>query len=147
MFRHEPADHEVARLLASLARQPSARISSAPMVLGKCQRVIKLAREAGYDKPIYLHGAMVALCDYYTAAGVDLGPLQPVGDAKGLPRRDRDVSAPPPCAIGSRRFADPVTAFASGWNAHQGPRTTERRGIAADHLRPRGLARTHHDTG
>jgi len=115
VFRHEPADSEVARLLASCARQPERTHLVGAYGLGKCQRVIKLVREVGYDKPIYLHGAMVALCDYYAQAGIDLGTLVPVGDAKGLPG---EIILCPPSALRdrwSRRFADPVTAFASGW--------------------------------
>jgi putative mRNA 3-end processing factor len=115
VFRHEPADREAARLLASLARQPDRTHLVGAYGLGKCQRVIKLVREAGYDKTIYLHGAMTALCDYYQAAGVDLGALAPVGDSKGLAG---EIVLCPPSALRdrwSRRFADPVTAFASGW--------------------------------
>ena len=29
--------------------------------LGKCQRLIALLREAGYERPIYLHGALSRL--------------------------------------------------------------------------------------
>ena len=29
--------------------------------LGKCQRLIALLREAGYDRPIWLHGALRAM--------------------------------------------------------------------------------------
>ena len=33
--------------------------------LGKCQRLIKLLRQAGYDRTIWLHGALKAMCDLY----------------------------------------------------------------------------------
>ena len=115
VFRHEPAEREVARLLASLDRQPDRAHLVGAYGLGKCQRVIKLLRQAGYDRPIHLHGAMTALSDYYMGAGVDLGVMQPVGDAKGLAG---EIVLCPPSALRdrwSRRFADPVTAFASGW--------------------------------
>ena len=35
--------------------------------LGKAQRVIALLRAAGYDKPIYLHGAMETITRYYAS--------------------------------------------------------------------------------
>ena len=45
----------------------SARIWSGAYSLGKAQRVIALLREAGYDAPIYLHGAMEKITHYYAA--------------------------------------------------------------------------------
>ena len=36
--------------------------------LGKAQRVIALLREAGYDAPIYLHGAMEKITRVYRIA-------------------------------------------------------------------------------
>ena len=35
--------------------------------LGKAQRVMALLREEGYDRPIYLHGAMERLTEFYSA--------------------------------------------------------------------------------
>ncbi|MCK9911274.1 hypothetical protein MXD81_19135, partial [Microbacteriaceae bacterium K1510] len=61
VFRHEPAEAEVSRLLASMARQPERAHLVGAYGLGKTQRVTKLARQAGYDRPIYLHGALVAV--------------------------------------------------------------------------------------
>ena len=58
------------RLLASVARQPERTHLLGVYSLGKCQRMIALAREAGYDRPIYLHGALVALCDLYASVWV-----------------------------------------------------------------------------
>ena len=45
--------------------------------LGKAQRVIALLRAAGWDRPVYLHGALQALCDLYARHGVALGELRP----------------------------------------------------------------------
>ena len=41
-----------------------------------------MLRRAGYDAPIYLHGALTELCDLYESQGVDLGDLRPAA-AKG----------------------------------------------------------------
>lgn len=117
VFQHEPAHAEVRRLLASLARQPERAHLVGAYGLGKTQRVIRLARQAGYDAPIYLHGALIGLCELYQRLGVDLGDLRPATlDNK------HDFSGAlvlcPPSAVDdrwSRRFPDPVTAFASGW--------------------------------
>jgi putative mRNA 3-end processing factor len=85
--------------------------------LGKAQRVIALLRESGHDAPIYLHGAMEKVTHYYQSCGLDLGDLRPV---RGMKKADLagTITLAPPTAISdiwTRRFPDPVTAFASGW--------------------------------
>ncbi len=117
VFRHEPAVREVARLLASLRRNPDRAHLVGAYGLGKCQRVIRLARDAGYDAPIYLHGAHLAMTELYQQLGVDLGDIRPVPDAKPAALASALVLCPPSAVSDrwSRRFPDPVTAFASGW--------------------------------
>jgi len=117
VFRHEPAGQEVQRLLASMRRQPERAHLVGAYGLGKTQRVIKLAREAGYDAPIYLHGALVELCELYQRLGVDLGDLRPATTDKHSDFAGALVLCPPSSVDDrwSRRFPDPVTAFASGW--------------------------------
>ncbi|HET6322241.1 MAG TPA: ligase-associated DNA damage response exonuclease [Hyphomicrobium sp.] len=117
VFRHEPAETEVDRLLASIARQPERAHLVGAYGLGKTQRVIKLARLAGYDRPIYLHGALIELCALYQRLGVDLGELRPATGAEPSELAGALVLCPPMSVDDrwSRRFPDPVTAFASGW--------------------------------
>ena len=117
VFRHEPAEAEVERLLASMARQPERAHLVGAYGLGKTQRVIKLARQAGYDQPIYLHGALVELCALYQRLGVDLGELRAATTDKSANFAGALVLCPPSAVDDrwSRRFPDPVTAFASGW--------------------------------
>jgi putative mRNA 3-end processing factor len=117
VFRHEKAEHEVDKLLASMAAEPDRTHLIGAYNLGKCQRMIRVIRDAGYDAPIYLHGAVIALTELYQKLGIELGDLRPATttDAKSL--RGGIVMCPP-SALGdrwSRRFGDPVNAFASGW--------------------------------
>jgi len=117
VFRHEKAEHEAAKLLSSLKAEPDRTHLIGAYNLGKCQRMIRVVRDAGYDKPIYLHGGVVALTELYQKLGIDLGQLQPVADADPKSMRGGIVMCPP-SALGdrwSRRFGDPVNAFASGW--------------------------------
>ena len=81
------------------------------------QRVIALLRAAGYERPIYLHGALVECCALYEAFGVRLGPLKFATGAKRDELKGEIVIAPPSALADrwSRRLPDPVTAFASGW--------------------------------
>ncbi len=117
VFRHEPAEREARRLLRSIAEQPERAHLLGVYGLGKCQRMIKLLREAGYDAPIYLHGALVELTALYRRLGVDLDDVRPAGDIKAGSFAGELVLCPPSALADrwSRRFADPVTAFASGW--------------------------------
>jgi len=117
VFHHEPAETEVARLLASIERQPERAHLVGAYGLGKTQRIIKLARLAGYDRPIYLHGALIELCALYQRLGIDLGELRPATGAETSELAGALVLCPPMSVDDrwSRRFPDPVTAFASGW--------------------------------
>ena len=117
VFRHGRAADEVKKLLASVALFPERAHLVGAYSLGKAQRVIALIREACYDAPIYLHGAMEKITRYYESRGVALGELRPV---KGVRKADLagTITLAPPSAtsdVWTRRFPDPVTAFASGW--------------------------------
>ncbi|MEW6257567.1 MAG: ligase-associated DNA damage response exonuclease [Pseudomonadota bacterium] len=117
VFRHPPAARETAKLLNSLAVFPERAHLVGAYSLGKAQRVIALLRAAGHDAPIFLHGALIAITAYYEARGIPLGPVRP---ATGVAKADLAgavVIAPPSALtdLWSRRFPDPVAAFASGW--------------------------------
>lgn len=117
VFVHPPAEEEVARLVRSLQQFPERAHLVGAYALGKAQRVIALLRQAGWDRPIYVHGALEKLNALYQREGVDLGELLPSRD---LPKNSLggEVAVAPPSAIQdrwARRFADPVAAFASGW--------------------------------
>ncbi len=117
VYRHEKAAHEAEKLLASVAAEPDRTHLVGAYNLGKCQRMIRVVRDAGYDKPIYLHGAMLALTELYQKLGIDLGELHAVSETDAKAMRGGIVMCPP-SALGdrwSRRFGDPVMAFASGW--------------------------------
>jgi putative mRNA 3-end processing factor len=102
VFVHEPDDKEISKLLMSLQLFPDRTHQIGVYSLGKCQRLIALLREAGYEKAIWLHGAMKAMCDLYVGLGANLG----------------EIVLCPPSSLGdrwSRRLADPIPALASGW--------------------------------
>lgn len=117
VFRHEKAHDEALRLLESLARQPDRAHLLGVYGLGKCQRMLRLVRDAGWDRPIYLHGALVALTRLYESLGQDFGDLRPVAEAPSGDIEGALVLCPPSALADrwSRRLGDPVTAFASGW--------------------------------
>jgi putative mRNA 3-end processing factor len=116
VFVHEPDVKEISKLMTSLKLFSERTHQIGVYSLGKCQRLIVLLREAGYDKPIWLHGAMKSMCDVYESLGVRLGDLRLVSDAENA--LAGEIVLCPPSALGdrwSRRFDDPVPALASGW--------------------------------
>jgi putative mRNA 3-end processing factor len=117
VFHFPPAADEVARLLKSVALFPQRTHLVGAYALGKAQRIIALLREAGYERTLYMHGALAGMNALYQAHGVALGRLAPATDAahNALPG---EIVIAPPSAIAdkwARRFADPIPAFASGW--------------------------------
>jgi putative mRNA 3-end processing factor len=117
VFQHpKPAD-EIARLLRSVESFPERAHVIGCYALGKAQRVISLLRESGYDAPIYLHGAMIRLCDLYVERGIPLGDLRHSLDIPKSELAGQVVIAPPGAIKDrwSRRLPDPVLAVASGW--------------------------------
>ncbi|MGN6573632.1 MAG: ligase-associated DNA damage response exonuclease [Pseudolabrys sp.] len=117
VFRHHDAEGEIAKLLHSIEIFPERAHLVGAYSLGKAQRVIALIRAAGHDKTIYLHGAMEKITRYYEDKGIALGPLELVRGAKKAELAGH-ITLCPPSAMGdlwSRRFPDPVFAFASGW--------------------------------
>jgi putative mRNA 3-end processing factor len=117
VFRHPDARGEVQKLLDSVALFPERAHLVGVYALGKAQRLMALIREAGYGRPIYLHGALERLTDLYKAEGIRLGDTPKATAAKKAELAGAIVLAPPSATqdLWSRRLPDPVTAFASGW--------------------------------
>ncbi|MDG2528775.1 ligase-associated DNA damage response exonuclease [Caulobacter endophyticus] len=119
VFRHPDDKGEIAALLKSVEQFPERAHIVGAYALGKAQRVIRLLREAGWDRTIHVHGAMERLNRLYEAHGVDLGPLAPATTERGKAGDFAgSIIVAPPSALAdrwSRRFPDPVDCFASGW--------------------------------
>jgi putative mRNA 3-end processing factor len=152
VFRHGNAADEVKKLLASVALFPERAHLVGAYSLGKAQRVIALIREAGYDAPIYLHGAMEKITHYYQSRGIALGELRPVRGTKKADLAGTITLAPPSATsdLWTRRFPDPVTAFASGWmrvRARARQRGVELPLVISDHADWDGLTATIAATG
>lgn len=151
VFRHPPAGQEVSRLLASLQLLPDKTHLLGAYSLGKAQRLIAELRAAGYDRPIYLHGALVRLCEYYQVQGIELGELCPVGQL-GKELAGEIVMCPPGQLADrwARRFGDAMTALASGWmrvRARARQRGVELPLVISDHADWDDLCRTIGETG
>jgi putative mRNA 3-end processing factor len=117
VFHHPRPESEISRLLESVALFPERTHVVGCYSLGKCQRLVALLRAAGWDAPLYLHGAHMALCETYEALGVRLGDLRPATVA-GKDALVGAIVLAPPSAVAdrwARRLAEPVVCAASGW--------------------------------
>ena len=117
VFRHGEPHAEIAKLLHSLTLFPERAHLVGAYSLGKAQRLIALLRQAGYNPPIYLHGAMEKITNYYIERGIALGELRLARGAT-KPNLAGTITICPPSALNdlwTRRFPDPLAAFASGW--------------------------------
>jgi putative mRNA 3-end processing factor len=152
VFRNPPVAAEIARLLASLHRFPERTHAIGVYALGKAQRLIAELRRAGYDRPIFLHGALSGLCALYETLGVPLGPLRPATVVDKAALRGEIVLAPPSALADrwARRLADPVIGAASGWmqvRQRAKARGVELALVISDHADWGGLCDTIHETG
>jgi putative mRNA 3-end processing factor len=117
VFRHPDAAHEIARLIDSCRLFPERAHLVGAYSLGKAQRIMALLREAGWQRPIYIHGTMEKLTRFYQREGIDLGEVIRVTGPE-RPKLGGEIVICPPSALQelwSRRFPEPVPAFASGW--------------------------------
>jgi putative mRNA 3-end processing factor len=117
VFRHGEAPREIDKLLRSLALFPERTHLIGVYALGKAQRVIALLRLAGYDSPIYVHGALEAFTRYYASRGLDPGPVIVAREAPRAALAGAIVLCPPAALheVWARRFGEPVRSLASGW--------------------------------
>lgn len=117
VFRHPPTADEIAKLIGAVRAEPDRCVLVGAYALGKAQRVIAELRDAGWDAPIYVHGALEKMCRLYAVHGIDLGELRLVSETDKADMAGQIVLAPPSALNDrwSRRLPDPVTAMASGW--------------------------------
>jgi putative mRNA 3-end processing factor len=152
VFRHGDPQGEIGKLLHSVALFPERAHLVGAYSLGKAQRVIALIRQAGHDKPIYLHGALEATTRYYVSRGIDLGELRPARGATKVELTGAIALCPPSSLqeLWTRRFPEPVPCFASGWmrvRARARQRGVELPLVISDHADWDGLTATIAATG
>ena len=104
---------EIAKLLRSRRHFPERTHVVGGYALGKCQRLIALLRAAGWDRPIYLHGALLRCASSTRTQGVDLGELRPrrASDRRACRARSCCARRRPSPTAGRGGFADPVPAL------------------------------------
>jgi len=117
VFRHPPDGEEVDKLLHAVRLYPERCVLVGAYSLGKAQRLLALIRAKGHAAPIYLHGAIAAICQLYEDFGQQFGDVRPWQDATKDELKGRIILAPPgnTADLWARKLPDPVVAMASGW--------------------------------
>lgn len=118
VFQHPSIEAETQKLLASVVRLPESCHLVGVYALGKCQRLLMALRKLGYHKPVYIHGALVNLCNLYQQHGVELGELIEVASLSDLSILKGQIVLAPPSALSdrwSRKLPNVMTSMASGW--------------------------------
>ena len=150
VFRHGAPEIEIARLIRSVELFPDRAHLVGVYALGKAQRLLALLRRAGWEAPVYLHGALEKITRYYQSRGLTLGPIAPVREAASLAGA---ITLCPPSALRepwSRRFPDPVACLASGFmrvRARARQRRVDLPLVVSDHADWDGLTATVAATG
>ena len=127
VFRHPDPAEEVRKLLRSVEQFPERTHLVGAYAAGQGagrDRHLPAARRRGWDRPIFVHGAFERLNALYESFGVDLGTLLPATTEARKAALAGEIVLAPPGALAdrwTRRFADPVSAFASGLDAWSGP--------------------------
>lgn len=147
VFRHVDARGEIAKLLESLRIFPDRTHLVGCYSFGKAQRIAALVRAAGWQRPLYIHGAMEKLMELYASFGFDFGETSKVTASNKKDCAGEIVLCPPSSLNDpwSRGFVDPIACFASGWmriRAHARRRGIELPLCISDHADWDDLTRT-----
>ncbi len=117
VFRHGDPEARSRRLLHSVALFPERAHLVGAYSLGKAQRVIALLRKAGYTRRSICTARWRRSRAIMSRRGIALGELRPVRGASKAELAGTITLCPPSALsdLWTRRFPEPVAAFASGW--------------------------------
>jgi putative mRNA 3-end processing factor len=152
VFCHPDPQKEIEKLLTSLAIFPGSCHVVGCYALGKTQRVIAELRRAGYDKTVYLHGALMRTTELYRERGVALGSFEAITKDNRKSLAGEVVLCPPSQLADrwSRTLPDVIPAAASGWmqiRARAKQQRVELPLVISDHCDWPELIETIHETG
>ena len=117
IFSHPSDKDEIKKLLKSVIKNNQKSHLIGVYALGKCQRILSLLRDAGYDETIYLHGALMKITDYYVSVGVRIGKVKNTSDLNLSELKNQIILCPPSALHDkwSRKFKNPIKGIVSGW--------------------------------
>ena len=117
IFNHPNDQSEVKKLIKSIKANVNKTHLIGVYALGKCQRLITLLRNLGYDETIYLHGALTKISDFYSKNNIKLGNISNISECSRSEYANKLVLCPPSSLNDkwSQKFKNVVKGYASGW--------------------------------
>ena len=117
IFNHPNDESEVKKLIKSIKANVNKTHLIGVYALGKCQRLITLLRNLGYDETIYLHGALTKISDFYSKNNIKLGNISNISECSRSEYANMLVLCPPSSLNDkwSQKFKNVVKGYASGW--------------------------------
>ena len=117
IFSHPNDKQETLKLIESIKKNKNCCHLIGVYALGKCQRLISLLRELGFDDEIYLHGALMKISNYYQNRKINLGVLKNVSDLNSNNYSNKLILCPPSSLSDrwSQKFKNVLKGFVSGW--------------------------------
>ena len=117
IFKHPPEKKEIQKLINSIKNNKDSTHLIGVYALGKCQRLISILRSIGYDKTIYLHGALFKISEYYNNKFNNMGIIKNVSSATPVSLKNNLILCPPSSLNDkwSQKFINIVKGYASGW--------------------------------
>ena len=117
IFNHPNDQSEVKKLIRSIKANVNKTHLIGVYALGKCQRLITLLRNLGYDETIYLHGALTKISDFYSKNNIKLGNISNISECSRSEYANKLVLCPPSSLNDkwSQKFKNVVKGYASGW--------------------------------
>lgn len=152
LFNHPDPMGETRKLLHSLAVFPERAHLVGVYSLGKGQRLATMLREAGYQRTIFIHGALEKLTAYYESRGVDFGHWRTINAQEGKQLAGEIVLCPPGSMASewAQDFPAPLSVGASGWmrvRARARPGNVELPLVISDHAGWQEICDTIVETG
>ena len=119
IFKHPCALSEVNKVIKSIEYEDKRNHIIAAYSLGKAQRIINLLRENHYSEPIYVHGSIEKISNYYLNKKIKLGRLIKIDRDNAKYLKGQIIISPPATLYDnwSRKFTNLKTCYASGWMA------------------------------
>ena len=117
IFNHPNDQSEVKKLIKSIKANVNKTHLIGVYALGKCQRLITLLRNLGYDETIYLHGALTKISNFYSKNNIKLGNISNISECSRSEYANKLVLCPPSSLNDkwSQKFKNVVKGYASGW--------------------------------
>ncbi len=117
IFNHPDDKVETLKLIRSLESNVHSTHLVGVYALGKCQRLISLLRKHGYDRRIFLHGALTKITKYYSDLGIKIGEVMNVSEKKPDELSNSLILCPPSSLNDkwSQKFKNVIKGYVSGW--------------------------------